>query len=58
MFILILISLKGFHSRNMIYGSITPENILIDDDGRLYLADYGSAMLRKYFNQPFEITTL
>lgn len=35
------------HSRGLVHGDIKPENILLDDQGRPYLADFGSCQLVK-----------
>ena len=40
-FIQILLALEHMHSKGFIYRDIKPENILIDINGNLRLADFG-----------------
>jgi serine/threonine protein kinase len=37
----ILIGLEYLHSKNVVYRDIKPENILIDIDGHIRIADFG-----------------
>jgi serine/threonine protein kinase len=37
----ILLGLEYLHSKNVVYRDIKPENILIDIDGHIRIADFG-----------------
>ena len=39
----IILGIGHLHKQNIIYRDIKPENILINDDGYLLLADFGLA---------------
>lgn len=40
-FIEILVGFRYLHNKNIIYRDIKPENIIIDHDGHLKIADFG-----------------
>lgn len=37
----ILLGIEHLHSKNVVYRDIKPENILIDTDGHIRIADFG-----------------
>lgn len=41
----ILLGFKHLHERDIVYRDIKPENILIDMDGHIRIADFGLAKL-------------
>lgn len=51
-----MLSLEEIHSRRIIHRDIKPDNILADDTGRLYFADFGIARVfgRKPEDKPWE----
>jgi serum/glucocorticoid-regulated kinase 2 len=53
-FIEILLGIQYLHSQNIIYRDIKPENIMIDMNGNLKIADFG---LSKTGLRPNELAT-
>lgn len=43
----IMLAIGYLHQQNVIYRDIKPENILMGEDGYLFLADFGLAKLMK-----------
>jgi serum/glucocorticoid-regulated kinase 2 len=53
-FIEILLGIQYLHSQNIVYRDIKPENIMIDMDGNLKIADFG---LSKIGLRPNDLAT-
>ena len=45
----LILGIEHFHARSILYRDLKPENLLIDADGHLRLADFG---LAKLSNEP------
>ena len=39
----VLEGLRALHERGVVHGAVKPSNVLVDDEGRLRVADYGLA---------------
>ncbi|KDN33254.1 hypothetical protein RSAG8_13653, partial [Rhizoctonia solani AG-8 WAC10335] len=50
-------ALEHLHSSGIVHGDMKPDNIMLSDDGRAQLADFGSAMLTEDFTLNFTKTT-